>query len=228
MEGTRTAPYLSVKPRSWDGVRAAAVRGDRRASLPAHKLPPVNTGTGALVLLQGRREGHAGQPRAEQRVGYLSADLALLTVTPHLQKHTARGAVKMDTAGERPSTRLGVGPPPPPVPGASCGHVSLPPGASPLPLPPSLQRGERGDLEAPAYHREKCGCHHSDPSPQADDPSPDTSCVLSYPIDPQTSEMLKDGRNSLLIPSTVLMQSPAHRWGIIKEPGGAYPQSGYL
>ena len=140
-------------------MRAAAVRGDRRASLPAHKLPPVNTGTGALVLLQGRREGHAGQPRAEQRVGYLSADLALLTVTPHLQKHTARGAVKMDTAGERPSTRLGVGPPPPPVPGASCGHVSLPPGASPLPLPPSLQRGERGDLEAPAYHREKCGSY---------------------------------------------------------------------
>lgn len=100
MEGTRTAPYLSVKPRSWDGMRTAAVRGDGRASLPAHKLPPVNTGTGALALLQGRREGHAGQPRAEQRVGYLSADLALLTVTPHLQKHPARGAVKMDTAGE--------------------------------------------------------------------------------------------------------------------------------
>lgn len=88
MEGTRTAPYLSVKPRSWDGMRAAAVRGDGRASLPTHELPQVNTGTGALTLLQGRREGHVGQPWAEQRVGYLSADLALLTVTPHLQKHT--------------------------------------------------------------------------------------------------------------------------------------------
>lgn len=69
-------------------MKAAAVRGDGWASLPAHELPPVNTGAGALALLQGRSEGHTGQPRAEQRVGYLSADLALLTVAPHLQKHT--------------------------------------------------------------------------------------------------------------------------------------------
>ena len=53
-----------------------------------------------------------------------------------------------------------------------------------------------------------------------------TRAVCCYRIDPQASELLKDRRNSLLIPSTVLMQSPAHRWGVIKEPGGAYPQRG--
>lgn len=60
----------------------------------------------------------------------------------------------MDTAGETSSTGLGVGPPPP-VPEASGGHVSLPPGASPLSLLPLLQRGERGNLEAPAYHTQR-------------------------------------------------------------------------
>ena len=41
-------------------MRAAAVRGDGKASLPAHELPPVNMGAGALALLQGRSEGHGG------------------------------------------------------------------------------------------------------------------------------------------------------------------------
>ena len=46
---------------------------------------------------------------------------------------------------------------------------------------------------------------------------------LSYPIDPQASELLKDERNSLLIPSTVFMQSPAHWWGAKKEAWGCPP-----